>query len=80
MRGALRYVRDEMGLTKVKIMIPFVRTVAEAEGVIRLLGEHGQRRCENGLPVIMMGEVPSNAVIADGSSTTSTDSRSDPAT
>jgi pyruvate,water dikinase len=62
---ALRYVRDDMGLTNVKVMIPFVRTVAEAEGVIRLLGEHGLRRGENDLSVIMMCEVPSNAVIAD---------------
>ena len=62
---ALRYVRDDMGLTNVKVMIPFVRTVAEAEGVIALLGEHGLRRGENGLSVIMMCEVPSNAVIAD---------------
>jgi pyruvate, water dikinase len=62
---ALRYVRDEMGLTNVKIMIPFVRTVAEAEGVIALLAEHGLRRGQNGLQVIMMCELPSNAVIAD---------------
>ena len=62
---ALRYVRDEMGLTNVKIMIPFVRTLTEAEGVIELLGEHGLRRGENGLQVIMMCELPSNAVIAD---------------
>ena len=62
---ALRYVRDEMGLTNVKVMIPFVRTVAEASGVIDLLAEHGLRRGENGLQVIMMCEVPSNAVIAD---------------
>ncbi len=62
---ALRYVRDDMGLTNVKVMIPFVRTVAEAEGVIRLLGEHGLRRGENDLSVIMMCELPSNAVIAD---------------
>jgi pyruvate,water dikinase len=62
---ALRYVRDEMGLTNVKVMIPFVRTIAEAEGVIELLAEHGLRRGENGLSVIMMCEVPSNAVIAD---------------
>ncbi len=44
---ALRYVRDDMGLTNVKIMIPFVRTLAEAEGVINLLAEHGLRRGEN---------------------------------
>ena len=62
---ALRYVRDDMGLTNVKIMIPFVRTLAEAEGVIGLLAEHGLRRGENELEVIMMCELPSNAVIAD---------------
>ena len=62
---ALRYVRDTMGLTNVKIMIPFVRTVAEGEGVVRLLAEHGLRRGDNGLEVIMMCELPSNAVVAD---------------
>ena len=62
---ALRYVRDDMGLTNVKIMIPFVRTVAEAEGVVRLLDEHGLRRGHNELEVIMMCELPSNAVVAD---------------
>ena len=78
---ALRYVRDEMGLTNVKIMIPFVRTVAEAEGVIDLLGEHGLRRGENDLQVIMMCELPSNArARRRSSSTTSTGSRSAPTT
>jgi pyruvate,water dikinase len=62
---ALQYVRDTMGLTNVKIMIPFVRTVAEAKGVIDLLAGHGLRRGENDLQVIMMCELPSNAVIAD---------------
>jgi len=62
---ALRYVRDAMGLTNVKIMIPFVRTLAEADGVIRLLDEHGLRRGDNDLEVIMMCELPSNAVVAD---------------
>ena len=62
---ALRHVRDEMGLTNVKIMIPFVRTLKEAEGVISLLGEHGLRRGENDLQVVMMCELPSNAVIAE---------------
>jgi pyruvate,water dikinase len=62
---ALRYVRDAMGLTNVKVMIPFVRTVAEAKGVVQLLAEHDLRRGENGLEVIMMCELPSNAVIAD---------------
>jgi phosphoenolpyruvate synthase/pyruvate phosphate dikinase len=62
---ALSYVRDEMGLTNVKIMIPFVRTLAEAEGVINLLADHGLKRGENDLEVVMMCELPSNAVIAD---------------
>jgi pyruvate,water dikinase len=62
---ALRHVRDAMGLTNVKIMIPFVRTVTEASGVIDLLARNGLRRGENGLQVIMMCELPSNAVIAD---------------
>ncbi len=62
---ALKYVRDEMGLTNVKVMIPFVRTVAEAEGVVALLAEHGLVRGERELQVIMMCELPSNAVIAD---------------
>ena len=61
---ALKFVREEMGLANVKIMIPFVRTVAEAEGVIDLLAEHGLRRGDNGLQVIMMCEVPSNAILA----------------
>ncbi len=54
-----------MGLTNVKIMIPFVRTLTEAEGVIDLLARHGLQRGVNGLQVIMMCELPSNAVIAD---------------
>jgi len=62
---ALRYVRDEMGLTNVKIMIPFVRTVAEARGVIDLLASHGLERGKNDLQVVMMCELPSNAVIAE---------------
>jgi pyruvate,water dikinase len=62
---ALKYVRDEMGLTNVKIMIPFVRTLTEAEGVIELLARHGLQRGVNDLQVIMMCELPSNAVIAD---------------
>jgi pyruvate,water dikinase len=62
---ALRHVRDEMGLTNVKVMIPFVRTVTEAQGVIDLLAAHGLRRGENDLQVVMMCEVPSNAVLAD---------------
>lgn len=61
---ALKYVRDEMGLTNVKIMIPFVRTLSEAQGVIDLLASHGLVRGENDLQVVMMCEVPSNAVNA----------------
>jgi pyruvate, water dikinase len=62
---ALRYVRDEMGLTNVKIMIPFVRTLTEAERVVALLATYGLRRGENGLQVVMMCELPSNAVLAE---------------
>lgn len=62
---ALRIVRDDMGLANVKIMIPFVRTLGEATGVIDLLAENGLRRGENDLQVIMMCEVPSNAIIAE---------------
>jgi pyruvate, water dikinase len=62
---ALRYVRDQMGLTNVKIMIPFVRTLTEAEGVVALLATHGLKRGENDLQVVMMCELPSNAVLAE---------------
>ncbi len=62
---ALRRVRDEMGLTNVEVMVPFVRTLTEADRVIELLGECGLKRGENGLRVIMMCEIPSNAVLAD---------------
>ena len=54
-----------MGLANVKLMIPFVRTLNEASGVIDLLAENGLRRGENGLEVIMMCEIPSNALLAD---------------
>ncbi len=62
---ALRHVRDDMGLTNVWVMIPFVRTLEEAAGVIDLLAEHGLERGENDLKVVMMCEIPSNAVIAE---------------
>jgi pyruvate,water dikinase len=62
---ALKRVRDEMGLTNVEIMVPFVRTVAEAKQVVELLAEHGLERGVNGLRVIMMCEIPSNALLAD---------------
>jgi pyruvate,water dikinase len=62
---ALKRVRDEMGLTNVEIMIPFVRTVDEAAQVIELLEKNGLKRGENGLRVIMMCELPTNALLAD---------------
>ncbi|CAG2127245.1 Phosphoenolpyruvate synthase [Cupriavidus yeoncheonensis] len=62
---AMKRVRDEMGLTNVEIMVPFVRTLGQAEKVIGLLAKHGLKRGENGLRVIMMCEVPSNAILAD---------------
>jgi pyruvate,water dikinase len=63
--AALRHVRDDMGLTNVWVMIPFVRTLDEARGVVSLLAEHGLERGVNDLKVVMMCEIPSNAVIAD---------------
>jgi pyruvate,water dikinase len=62
---ALKYVRDEMGFTNVQVMVPFVRTVAEGQAVVELLAENGLRRGENGLKVVMMCEVPTNALLAD---------------
>jgi pyruvate,water dikinase len=62
---AMKRVRNDMGLTNVEIMIPFVRTVKQAEKVIGLLGQHGLKRGENGLRVIMMCEIPSNAILAE---------------
>jgi len=62
---AVKYVRDEMGLTNVEIMIPFVRTTDEAAQVIELLAKNGLKRGENGLKVIMMCELPANALLAD---------------
>ena len=58
---ALRYVREDMGLANVKLMIPFVRTPAEGKGVIELLASHGLVRGKDGLEVIMMCEIPANA-------------------
>jgi pyruvate,water dikinase len=62
---ALKKVRDEMGLTNLQIMIPFVRTLDEAKKVIELLEENGLKRGENQLKVIMMCEIPSNALLAE---------------
>src|SRR5690606_35749265 len=62
---AMRKVRDEMGLTNVQIMVPFVRTLEEARRVVELLAANGLARGRNELKLIMMCEIPSNAVLAD---------------
>lgn len=62
---AMKRVRNDMGLRNVEVMVPFVRTLAQAERVTNLLGQHGLKRGQDGLRVIMMCEVPSNAVLAD---------------
>jgi pyruvate,water dikinase len=62
---ALKRVREEMGLTHVQIMVPFVRSLAEARQVIELLAQNGLTRGENGLKVIMMCELPTNALLAE---------------
>jgi pyruvate,water dikinase len=62
---ALKRVREDMGLTNVQIMVPFVRTLKEAAQVTELLAANGHKRGENGLKVIMMCELPSNAVLAE---------------
>ncbi len=61
---AMKRVRNEMGFTNVELMIPFVRTLAEAESVVNLLKENGLERGKNGLRLIMMCELPSNALLA----------------
>jgi len=62
---AMKKVREEMGLTNVQLMVPFVRTVDEGKGVVQLLAEHGLKQGENDLKLIMMCEIPSNALLAD---------------
>ena len=62
---ALKRVRDDMGLTNVQVMVPFVRTLAQAERVTQLLADRGLARGQNDLKVVMMCEVPSNAILAD---------------
>ena len=62
---ALRKVREEMGLRNVQVMVPFVRTVKEGRQVVELLAQNGLKRGENGLKVIMMCELPTNALLAD---------------
>lgn len=62
---ALKRVRNDMGLTNVQVMVPFVRTLGQAERVTQLLAQHGLQRGENGLKLIMMCEIPSNALLAE---------------
>jgi pyruvate,water dikinase len=62
---ALKFVRDEMGFTNVQVMVPFVRTVGEGQAVVELLADNGLRRGVNDLKVVMMCEVPTNALLAD---------------
>ena len=63
--AAMRKVREELGLTNVELMVPFVRTLGEARGVIDLLRNNGLERGKNGLKIVMMCELPSNAILAD---------------
>jgi pyruvate,water dikinase len=62
---AMKRVRNDMGLTNVQLMVPFVRNVEEGRGVVELLASHGLRRGENELKLIMMCEIPSNALLAE---------------
>ncbi|MEE9321590.1 MAG: phosphoenolpyruvate synthase [Granulosicoccus sp.] len=62
---ALKQVRDEMGLTNVELMVPFIRTLEEADQVLALMAQYGLSRGENGLRIVMMCEVPSNAILAE---------------
>ena len=62
---AMRKVRDEIGLTNVELMVPFVRTLDEARQVVEILASYGLKRGENGLRLIMMCEIPSNALLAE---------------
>jgi pyruvate, water dikinase len=63
--AAMRKVREELGLTNVELMVPFVRTVGEAEQVLKLLKDNGLERGKNGLKIVMMCELPSNAILAE---------------
>jgi pyruvate,water dikinase len=62
---AMKKVRDVLGLTNVELMVPFVRTLAEGRGVVDMLAAHGLKKGENGLRLIMMCEIPSNALLAE---------------
>jgi pyruvate,water dikinase len=62
---AMKFVRDTMGLTNVELMVPFVRTLGEADTVLAIMRDFGLERGKNGLKVVMMCEIPSNAILAD---------------
>jgi len=62
---AMKKVRDDMGLTNIELMVPFVRTVDEGKQVLKLLADNGLERGRNGLRIVMMCEIPSNAILAD---------------
>jgi len=62
---AIKKVREEMGLTNIELMVPFVRTLSEAKSIVQIMSDFGLKRGENGLRIIMMCEVPSNALLAD---------------
>jgi len=63
--AAMKYAREEMGLDNIALMIPFVRSVAEAQAVLNLMADEGLTRAENGLKIYMMCEIPANALLAD---------------
>jgi len=63
--AAMKKVRDELGLANVELMVPFVRTIGEAKEVIKLLSQNGLERGKNGLKMVMMCELPSNAILAE---------------
>jgi pyruvate,water dikinase len=63
--AAMRKVREELGLSNVELMVPFVRTVGEAREVLKLMAQQGLERGKNGLKVVMMCELPSNAILAE---------------
>ena len=77
---AMKKVRDEMGLTNVELMVPFVRTVTETKKVIDLLAYNGLKRGHNGLRIVMMCEIPRMRSSPTSSSSISTVSRSVPTT
>ena len=62
---ALKRVRDDLGLTNLKIMVPFCRTVEEGKKVLKIMEKHGLKRGKNGLQVYVMAEIPANIILAE---------------